>query len=109
MAIKEMVKLAELDRELHQECTGDSKILAHKIGISRSTLYNLFEELKNIGAEIEYDSKKHTYYYKKGIKIIFAVGRETENYLLVNDLKKLIGGAINSCPSTRFWTAPQLY
>lgn len=102
MAIKEILKLAELDSELHKKCTGDAKKLAYKIGVSRSTLYNLFEELKNIGAEIDYDAKKHTYYYKKEVKIVFAVGREADNYLLMNDLKKIYGGAEKDLPIQNF-------
>ena len=109
MALKEILKLAELDSELHKGSTGDAKMLAYKIGVSRSTLYNLFEELKNIGAEIDYDTNNHTYYYKKEVKIVFAVGREADNYLLMSDLKKIFEGAENSCSSPRFWTAPQLY
>lgn len=108
MALKEMMKLAELDRLLHKGCTGDSKHLARQIGVSRSTLFNLFEELKNIGAEIDYDSKNRTYYYKKEIKILLAIGRESDSYLLMNDIKKIVGGAnfILKCP--KFWTALQL-
>lgn len=104
-----MMKLAELDRLLHKGCTGDSKHLARQIGVSRSTLFNLFEELKNIGAEIDYDSKNRTYYYKKEIKILLAIGRESDSYLLVNDIKKIVGGTDFILKSPRFWTATQLY
>ena len=108
MALKEILKLAELDRLLHNGSTGDAKKLAYKIGVSRSTLFNLFEELKEIGAEISYDSQNHTYYYKKEIKIVFAVGRESDNYLMANDLKKIIGGIKNIYSSPRFWTTHPL-
>lgn len=109
MALKEILKLVELDSELHKGCTGNSKIFAKKIGVSRSTLYNLFEELKNIGAEIDYDPKNNTYYYKKEIKIVFAIGVEASNYLLINDIKKITGGAKNIYFSPRFWTGCHLY
>lgn len=109
MALKEMMKLAELDRLLHRGCTGDSNQLARQVGVSRSTLFNLFDELKNIGAEIDYDSKHKTYYYKKEIKILLAVGRESGNYLLTSDLKKIVGGVNNICSSPKFWTATPLY
>jgi len=79
-----------LDRLLHKGSTGDAKMLAYKVGVSHSTLFNLFEELKEIGADIGYDSQNYTYYYKKEIKIVFAVGREVDNYLLMSDLKKNI-------------------
>ena len=29
-------------------------------------------------------------YYKKEVKIVFAVGREADNYLLMSDLKKYL-------------------
>jgi hypothetical protein len=109
MALKEILKLAELDSELHKGCTGDAKKLAYKIGVSRSTLFNLFEELKEIGAEIGYDSQNHTYYYKKEIKIGFAIGRESDKYLMINDLKKIIGEIKNTYSSPRFWTVSPLH
>jgi len=102
MALKEILKLAELDRLLHRGYTGDAKQLARQVGVSRSTLFNLFEELKEIGAEIGYDSQNHTYYYKKEIKIIFAVGREFDNYLMINDIRNIIGGFRNSYQSPIF-------
>jgi hypothetical protein len=96
MVLKGIIKLYELDRQLHKGSTGNARILAKKVGVSRSTLFNLFEELKNIGAEIDYDNRNQTYFYKKEIRIVFAIGRETDNYLMVNDLKKIIGGHLNS-------------
>lgn len=108
MALKEILKLAELDRLLHKGSTGDAKLLAYKIGVSRSTLFNLFEELKEIGAEIGYDSQNHTYYYKKEIKIVFAIGRESDSYLLINDIKKIVGGIKNNYSNPIFWTVCKL-
>lgn len=89
-----MMKLTELDRLLHRGCTGDSTQLAKRIGISRSTLFRLFGELKYVGAEIEYDASNRTYYYKRAVRIVFAVGRE-DRYLLIADVKKIVGGVKN--------------
>jgi DNA-binding Lrp family transcriptional regulator len=108
MAFKEVVKIKELDIELHKKCTGNAKTLARRIGVSRSTLYNLFEELEEIGAEIGLDPQKNTYYYIKEVKIVFSVELESNNILTVSDLKKIFGGTKNNCFNPRFWTVPQL-
>jgi hypothetical protein len=63
MALKEIDRLARLDLYLREAQTGDSFLLSKKVGISRSSLFNLFNELKVLGAQIEYDKIMQTYYY----------------------------------------------
>lgn len=109
MALKEMMKLAELDRLLHKGCTGDSKHLARQIGVSRSTLFNLFLELKEVGAEISYDAHRKTYYYTKEVKIVLAIGRESQDYLLMNDIRKIMGGARSILSSQKFDSSIHLF
>lgn len=43
--------------------TGDASSFAEKLGISRATLFNLINELKGYGIEIEYSRMRQTYYY----------------------------------------------
>lgn len=102
MALKEIVKMVELDLLLHEGNTGDSRQLAKRVGVSRSTLFNLFEELKELGAEIGYNSNDHTYYYRKEVKIHFTIASDNNKRMLINDLKKIVGGGENSCPAQDF-------
>lgn len=43
--------------------TGDAATFAAKLGISRSSLYNLIDELGTYGIEIEYCRERQTYRY----------------------------------------------
>lgn len=43
--------------------TGDAKTFAQKLGISRASLYNLIEELRVYGLDIEYNRYTQSYRY----------------------------------------------
>ena len=43
--------------------TGDAATFASKLGISRSSLYNLIDELSSYGIEIEYCREQQTFRY----------------------------------------------
>lgn len=58
---QEAERLQYLVELLHEERTGAAVQLAQRIGISRSKLFELLEELKGAGAEIEYNRQKNSY------------------------------------------------
>jgi len=43
--------------------------MARNMGVHRLTVYNYMNELRAMGAEIEYEQKKNTYYLKKSFNI----------------------------------------
>lgn len=43
--------------------TGTPDSFAYKLGISRSSLYNLLEEIQSYGIEIEYSRTRQTFFY----------------------------------------------
>lgn len=47
-----------------QESTGTPCELAQRLRISKRHLYNLLDEFKDMGAEIQYSRIKETFYYK---------------------------------------------
>ncbi|MEZ4908098.1 MAG: HTH domain-containing protein [Saprospiraceae bacterium] len=60
----EKITLIErMDQLLRMKGTGTSEELANRLGISRSTLYEMLETMRNMGAEIEYNASRKTYYY----------------------------------------------
>ena len=93
MAIKEIVKLTMLDNYLRKGATGESQVLAKRIGVSRSTLFNMFDELKELGAEISYDAKEKSYYYTNSFRVNFNIEKGEGQYLNIRDLEKIIGAA----------------
>jgi Transcriptional regulator len=90
MALKEALKLAELDSQLHKGETGDCVDLSKRLGISRSSLYNLFNELKKLGAVISYNPKEKTYYYQKRIKVFFYIGFDNGQIMGIKDIRKVL-------------------
>lgn len=64
-----MERLQTLTRLLKKEHTGSLTQMARNMGVHRLTVYNYMNELRAMGAEIEYDKKKNTYYLKKSFNI----------------------------------------
>jgi len=51
-----------------QKNTGTPKELAQRLGISRSSLYILIDELNGLNLTISYSRKLETFYYEKKIE-----------------------------------------
>jgi biotin operon repressor len=49
--------------------TGNPEEFAHQLGVSRSSLYELIDELRLRGAPIAYSKSVRTYYYKEPFEI----------------------------------------
>lgn len=64
-----------------REHTGDAVTFAEKLGISRSSLYNLISELKDYGIDIEYNREKQTfrYLYPERVEIKVTIRQNIEN------------------------------
>ncbi len=64
MAILDYIqRINRIDNLIRLKATGTAKELADKIGVSRRMVYNYIETMKELGAPIEYDSAKQTFYY----------------------------------------------
>lgn len=44
--------------------TGNAEAFSRKLGISRSTLYNLIDELEAYGIDIDYSRERQSYIYR---------------------------------------------
>ena len=71
-----LFKQIELLQKMHKlidlSHTGPPERLAKRLGISERRLYKLIEELKDIGAPIDYSRRDETYYYTKTIQAFIA-------------------------------------
>lgn len=74
MIRKQLNRLQQLDQLIRQQRTGNANQLALKLEISRRQVYNLLEELKMFGLDIEYDKVIDSYIYSKGITIKISFG-----------------------------------
>lgn len=92
MAIKELSKLIRLDEVLKKGRPLSGVELAQYIGVSRSTLYNMFDELKELGAEIEYDAKWKTFLYANEFNIELKIHVGDKIVLGSKELIRITGG-----------------
>jgi len=73
MTFLEKVQLIErVDQLIRMKATGSARDLADRTGVSRSTVYEIIECMKAMGAEIEYCRIKKSFYYTE--EKIFVIG-----------------------------------
>jgi len=60
-------KLCVLNKLIRMEHTGTPSEFAERLSISRSTLYEIIEELKARGVEIKYCRTRCTFYYNNDV------------------------------------------
>jgi len=58
-------KIKSMNHYIRMRQTGKPNEFAKKLDISRSTMFEYMNLLKENGAPIEYDSRNQSYYYKK--------------------------------------------
>lgn len=75
-------RIERIDHLIRIKGTGTATELAGKLGISRRSVYNLLNEMKEMGAPIEFDQFRGTYYYNEEgyFKISFYFKR-TESFV----------------------------
>lgn len=71
--IAQLKRLDRLSNLIRRKATGPPSELARKLGVSRSTVFNLLRELEILGAEITYCKERRSYVYKVEVTIIFEV------------------------------------
>ena len=94
-AIKQLNRLKKLDTLIQQGKTGAPEEFADRLGLSRSQLYNILEELKDLGAPIEYNRSVRSFYYREAFQIVtvayveFITPQGTERIYGGNSVKNL--------------------
>lgn len=84
MTFLEKLKTVErVDQLIRLKCTGTPDELARKLGLTRSTVYEIIECMKNMDVDIKYCKNRKSFYY------------ETEKVLAIGfvDKSKIKGGA----------------
>jgi predicted DNA-binding transcriptional regulator YafY len=62
-----------LDKLIRQGRTGSPSDLAKRLGVSTSRLYVIIDQLKDMGAPIEYSRQQYSYYYEYEYSISISV------------------------------------
>ncbi len=88
MSIEERRSLfLRLDQMIRMKVPGRAKELAYQLDISRSTFFRVLDEMRMMGAPIEYDESCGRYRYAKK-------GRFRFGFLPANQLSEIEGGRL---------------
>ena len=71
-------RLKALDQLIRLRITGSPKELSKKFDITERQIYKYIGDLKELGAEIEFDKYNNSYVYTANIKLVIAYKRENE-------------------------------
>jgi len=69
MLFEEINRLQQIDRLIRLNNTGNAEEFAKKLNLSRRQVYNIIENLKDMGLEIEYNRHISSFVYAKPYKI----------------------------------------
>lgn len=70
--LKSIERLKRMDDLIKKEITGTSKEFAEKLGISRSMLMENLNEMKELGAEIAFCSRRRSYHYTDRFSVVIG-------------------------------------
>jgi predicted DNA-binding transcriptional regulator YafY len=96
-----------MDRLIRQGRTGTQSEFANRLGLSVSRLARIIEYMKEIGAPLEYDRSRNTYYYQQEYSIQIKVDIQqldhqqishisAGSYNLSNNIFNAFFGALNN-------------
>lgn len=84
-------RISRVHRMVEKHATGTPDEFAHCLGVSRTTLYQLIDELRLRGAPIVYSKSAKTFYYSKPFDITVTCSIKP---LTQNEAKDFMGGRI---------------
>jgi predicted DNA-binding transcriptional regulator YafY len=84
-------RINTMHKLVSRQRTGTPDELARSLGVSRTTLYELIDELRSRGAPIVYSKSAKTFFYRQPYDIAVTC---TLKPLSCTDSKKISGGSI---------------
>ncbi len=66
-------RLSKLCEFIRSERTGGLEKLSEKLNVSRVSVYYYIQELKFLGAQIEYDRQRKTYYFNNSFNFKLSI------------------------------------
>jgi predicted DNA-binding transcriptional regulator YafY len=72
--LKRISQLSRLDDFIRRKATGTPIELAEKLNLSERTIFNLLDELRALGASIEYDKFRESYFYSEDFVFPYKKG-----------------------------------
>ncbi len=72
IVIKQIELIERIDRLIRMQATGSPKVLASKLGISRTKVYRLVDIMKDLNAPIEYNFTIQSFVYVEAVTFTFG-------------------------------------
>jgi predicted transcriptional regulator len=85
-------KMSVFNQLVEQERTGTPSEFAKRLGISRSTLYEIIDELRSRGVEVCYSRTNLTFYYKNPVSLEVRLAVRCIDEMDASEAKKISGG-----------------
>jgi predicted transcriptional regulator len=85
-------KISIFNRLVEQKHTGTPKEFAERLGMGRSTLYEVIDELHSRDVDVKYSRKSRTYYYKNIVSMEVRLIVKRLDELDDDEAKKIAGG-----------------
>jgi len=86
-------RISRMHRMLNRQATGTPAEFARQLGVSRTTLYEMIDELKSRGAPISYSKSSCTFFYTEPFEINVSCSLRPLNHF---EEKQLTGGSFFS-------------
>ena len=80
------------NRLVEQQRTGTPDEFAERLGISRSTLYDIRDELRSRGVDMRYSRANSTFYYKNSVLLEVRLTIKCLEAMDDDEAKKISGG-----------------
>lgn len=82
-------RISMMHKLVSRQCTGSPEELASRLGVSRTTLYELIDELRSRGAPIVYSKSAKTFFYSQPYDIAITCTLKPLTYF---EAKETVGG-----------------
>ena len=82
-------RISRMHKMLNRQHTGTPSEFASHLGVSRTTLYEMIDELKSRGAPISYSKSSCTFFYTEPFEINVSCSMRSLNHV---EEKQLTGG-----------------
>ncbi|MGW8121803.1 hypothetical protein ACV07N_04015 [Roseivirga echinicomitans] len=76
--VKQLERIERLHNLIRLKATGPAKECAQRLKISERQLFRILEDMKNLGAPIDYDKARGSYYYINQVKWRFGFKAKKE-------------------------------
>ena len=89
--IEKLKVIERIDQLIRMKSTGSARDLARRIKVSKSTVYEIIDIMKNMGAEIEYCNHRKSYYYRREKTLAIGFVEKSKIYGGIDVMSRIFG------------------